>query len=257
MVERVQGRAPVVSRRRMERQADALLDACGAAGRGPGPPVPVEWIAEHVLDLRIVWDALATNAAAPVLGALDPIRGEIVLNEREARRFKAFPGLEAFTLAHEIGHWLLHVPRAYRRQPMLSGMARMQMPGCGGAGRATAEREQQADRFAALLLMPARLLLPRCAGLDLTRFPARYRLRDEFGVSISAMNLRLKALGYGWFNARDEYVGGKREAPTPRPPPPMLGEGEHASASAGMSPLPQYWGRGREWGPNRQTRASA
>src|SRR6266540_6280795 len=196
-------RVPTVSRRRMERQAEALLDACLAAGHVAGPPVPVEWIAEHVLDLRIVWDTLATDAAAPVLGGLDAIRGEIVLNERESRRFGAFAGLEAFTLAHEIGHWLLHVPPLHRRQPLLPGLTRTRTLGCGGTNRATAEREQQADRFAALLLMPARLLLPRCAGLDLTRFPARYRLRDEFGVSISAMNLRLKSLGYGWFNARD------------------------------------------------------
>lgn len=200
---------PAVSVRRLERRVDALLDACLAAGRSVGPPVPVEWIAEHLLDLCIVWDALPTSPAAPVLGGLDPIRGEIVLNEREARRFAAFPGLEAFTLAHEIGHWLLHVPPARRRQPMLPGWERAKPAACSAGVGAVARREQQADRFAALLLMPARLLLPRCAGLDLTRFPARYRLRDEFGVSISAMNVRLKALGFGWFNERDEYMAGR------------------------------------------------
>jgi hypothetical protein len=250
-------RATVVSRRRMERQVDALLDTCATAGRGAGPPVPVEWIAEHVLDLRIVWDALPTDPAVPVLGGLDPIRGEIVLNEREARRFSAFPGLEAFTLAHEIGHWLLHVPSARRRQPMLPGMARVRIPGCGGAGRATAEREQQADRFAALLLMPARLLLPRCAGLDLTRFPARYRLRDEFGVSISAMNQRLKALGYGWFNEHDEYVSGRRAAPTPGPSPTSEGGETRPRPLKRAPPLPLVGEGVGGWGPLRRVRASA
>src|SRR3712207_7417587 len=51
----------------------------------------------------IVWEALPSDPEMPVLGGLDPTRGEVVLNEREARRFGAFPGLEAFTLAHEIG----------------------------------------------------------------------------------------------------------------------------------------------------------
>lgn len=192
--------------RQIERCADTLLDACAPAGRAPGPPVPVEWIAEHVLDLRILWDMLPSDPVAPVLGGLDPVRGEVVLNEAESRRFRAFPGLETFTLAHEIGHWVLHVPPSRRRQLPLPGLERSRAQGCSSAIGGAARREQQADRFAAYLLMPARLLLPRCANLDLTRFPARYKLRDEFGVSITAMNLRLKELGFGTFNARDEYV---------------------------------------------------
>ena len=204
---------PVLSARQIQHRADALLDTCAGAGHSLGPPVPVEWIAEHVLDLGIVWDALPSDPDAPVLGGLDPIRGEIVLNERECRRFAAFPGLEAFTLAHEIGHWVLHIPPPRRRQPMLPGWERSRPRACvAGTGAAAHRREQQADRFAALLLMPARLLVPRCAGLDLTRFPPRYKLRDEFGVSITAMNLRLKDLGFGTFNERDEYVPGRAAA---------------------------------------------
>lgn len=194
------------------RRVETLLDACLAAGRPLGPPVPVEWIVEHLLDLRIVWDALPTSADAPVLGALDPLRGEVLLNEREGRRFAAFPGLESFTLGHEVGHWLLHVPAVRRRQPALPGFDRLRPRACGGAAsREARAREVEADRFAARLLMPERLLLPRCEVLDLSRFPVRYRLRDEFGVSITAMNLRLRELGFGWFNARDEFIPGRRD----------------------------------------------
>jgi Zn-dependent peptidase ImmA (M78 family) len=217
-------RPSLVGQRQLERRADALLDACAASGRALEPPVPVEWLAEHILDLCIVWEVLPTDEASPVLGGLDPVRGEIVLNEAETRRFAAFPGLEAFTLAHEIGHWLLHVPPPRRRQPMLPGWERSRLAACGGGGLA-ARREQDADRFAALLLMPRRLLLPRCERLDLTRFPARYKLRDQFGVSITAMNLRLKDLGFGTFNAKDEYIPGRatragmRKAKVARPAP--------------------------------------
>jgi hypothetical protein len=191
--------------------------------------VPVEWIAEHLLDLRILWDALPADREAPVLGGLDPVRAEIVLNEAEARRFAAFPGLEVFTLAHEIGHWVLHVPAARRRQLLLPGMERMRDSTCASGSSAVARREQQADRFAAYLLMPARLLLSRCERLDLTRVPARYKLRDDFGVSITAMNLRLKELGFGTFNARDEYVPGRLSATRRREkkvrPVPMFASG--------------------------------
>jgi hypothetical protein len=199
----------VLTSRQIERRVDALLDMCAAAGRAIGPPVPVEWIAEHLLDLRLLWDALPSGVDAPVLGGLDYVRGEIVLNEAESRRFAAFPGLEAFTLAHEVGHWILHVPPPRRRQPYLPGWEPTREMACGGNGTVAARREQQADRFAALLLMPTRLLLPRAERLDLTRFPARYRLRDEFGVSITAMNLRLHELGFGAFNTRDEFVPGR------------------------------------------------
>ncbi|MGD9893041.1 MAG: ImmA/IrrE family metallo-endopeptidase [Dehalococcoidia bacterium] len=221
--------APLPTNRQIERRADLLLDACDAAGRTSGPPVPVEWIAEHLLDLRILWDTLLVNREAPVLGGLDPVRGEIVLNEVEARRFAAFPGLEAFTLAHEIGHWVLHVPAARRRQLLLPGMEHLRDSTCGIGSGPAARREQQADRFAAYLLMPARLLLPRCEGLDLSRFPARYKLRDAFGVSITAMNLRLKELGFGTFNARDEYVPGRQSGTQRREkkvrPAPMFAAG--------------------------------
>ena len=249
---------PMLTTRQLERRADALLDACVARGRSIGPPVQVEWIAEHLLDLAILWDALPTDRDAPVLGGLDPLRGEIVLNEREIHRFRTFPGQEAFTLAHEVGHWLLHVPPAHRRQPALPGFAgaracRAAPRGavCGaGTGAAAKQRERQADRFASLLLLPARLLLPRCAGLDLTRFPARYRLRDEFGVSITAMNLRLKALGFGWFNERDEYVPGRDL--TPRSPS-LEAKGENAQTRVTPSSPRPITGEGlvgvNAWGP--------
>lgn len=219
------GVATVLTAGQIERLSLALLDGCAAAGHPAGPPVPVEWIAEHLLDLRILWEVLPSDPDAPVLGGLDPVRGEIVLNEAESRRFSAFPGLESFTLAHEIGHWLLHVPPQRRRQLALPGLERARAPGCGSGGAAAARSEQQADRFAAYLLMPKRLLLPRCEKLDLTRFPARYKLRDEFGVSITAMNLRLKDLGFGTFDARDQFIPGRMterttsKAKRPKPAP--------------------------------------
>jgi Zn-dependent peptidase ImmA (M78 family) len=56
-------------------------------------------------------------------------------------------------------------------------------------------REIQAERYAAYLLMPRKLILQEIDGLDLTRWPNLYKLRDAFKVSITAMTKRLTALG--------------------------------------------------------------
>ena len=57
-------------------------------------------------------------------------------------------------------------------------------------------REWQAERFAGYLLLPGSLLLPTLAGVDLYHWPALYRLRDQFQVSITALRIRLEELGY-------------------------------------------------------------
>lgn len=45
------------------------------------------------------------------------------------------------------------------------------------------------------LLMPSHLLLSKTRGLNLQRWRALYSLRDEFGVTITAMKVRLEKLG--------------------------------------------------------------
>jgi len=83
-----------------------------------------------------------------------------------------------FTIAHEIGHFLLHEGRAVAERG-------------GAANRATARLEREADQFAAELLMPEPLV--RQAALE-DGADAR-RLADRFEVSAQAMSLRLRRLG--------------------------------------------------------------
>jgi len=87
-------------------------------------------------------------------------------------------GRRRFTIAHEIGHFVLHPERC--------------RPERGGAvNEAGRMEEREADAFAAELLMPEHLVREavREQGLDVAR------LADRFEVSRKAMQTRLRGLG--------------------------------------------------------------
>ncbi len=85
---------------------------------------------------------------------------------------------QRFTIAHEVGHFLLHGERAVAERG-------------GATSAATARYEREADQFAADLLMPATLVRQAVLedGLDVGR------LADRFEVSLAAMHQRLRRLG--------------------------------------------------------------
>jgi hypothetical protein len=83
-----------------------------------------------------------------------------------------------FTIAHEIGHFVLH---PHRRAPERGG----------GVNAAWQLQEREADQFAADLLMPEGLV--REAVLE--HGDDARRLADQFDVSRQAMQARLRTLG--------------------------------------------------------------
>jgi hypothetical protein len=176
-------------------------------------PVAIEWIVETVCDLAIEWRQLPLGEEGVVLAGLDVRRRVLALNELMRFDFERTPGLERFSMAHEVGHWLLHINRAALEHPRLPGFEPAFPFLCRG-DRAS-QREWQAEQFAASLLMPRDLIAEAVAGMDLTRWPARYALRDRFGVSISALTRRLRDLGIGFvhegriYRSREETVGQK------------------------------------------------
>jgi IrrE N-terminal-like domain len=163
---------------------------------GPVPPVPVERIAESHLGLLIeeVDDVRALPGAPTdqgrLSGLLDPATKTIWLDRREAARSA---GRRRFTIAHEIAHWVLHVPAT-------SG-ARHE-PGCRagevaeddeGAARARGRRrlESEANAFARELLMPEVLVVAQASETG-RNLPV---LAERFDVSVPALRLRLLTLG--------------------------------------------------------------
>lgn len=144
---------------------DHILDRFGVES----PPVPIRAILRE-LGVRI----------HPVFG-LERERGRLAdgkliakdappsadiwldISDRETR--------QRFTLAHELGHLMMHPLGVVYR----------------GGGAGYSHREREANRFAADFLMPSWMIIPYARALD-TDVSA---LADAFGVSHTAMGIRL------------------------------------------------------------------
>ncbi len=177
----------------IESRAEAVLaDLPSWIWDGDSVPVPVEQIADTFFSLlvRDVEDMCAApgcpelEPGQSISGLLLASRGEIWVNAAEARQW---PGRRRFTICHELGHWVLH----RRGQQSLF---------CRHGSIEEAERpdtrpplpitEEEANAFAAALLMPAKLIrrhYEECRG----NFE---RLCERFGASGAAMGRRLHAV---------------------------------------------------------------
>ena len=197
----------------LEREATELLLAYEAQeGLVAYPPVPIDLLIENLLEIDIDWAPLDLPSDERVLAAIEltPQRRRIIMNERELPHFERYSGTEAFSKAHEVGHAVLHLPRAPRLQPLLWQTNEVIV-----LCRTNREerRELQAERFAAYLLMPEFLVRAAVGGRPIMGWPQIYQLRDAFKVSITAMRKRLEALDLAYINPQGQ-VFPSREAAT-------------------------------------------
>lgn len=119
------------------------------------------------------------NKTKDISGLLDKENKTVILNLDEST------GRQNFTVAHELAHYFLdHAPNeygVYRRDSLYADFK--------------PEKEQEADCFAAELLMPEDMI---------AKVKAKYSLTDEdipalsklFGVSPSAMRYRMRDLNH-------------------------------------------------------------
>lgn len=68
------------------------------------PPVPLDHVAEHLLDLSISYEEIEEEDGEEIYGSFRPEEREIVINTRHSAAYEANPGRLRFTMAHEIGH---------------------------------------------------------------------------------------------------------------------------------------------------------
>jgi hypothetical protein len=158
------------------------------------PPVPVERVAISLLGLFLdEADDLRALPGAPtdqgrLSGMLDAEEMIIWIDRSEARRS---PGRRRFTIAHEIGHLVLHVPVFHEVfYDPTSDVQEVEEDSPASELPELRRREREANVFARELLMPESLVneQARATGFNL---PA---LADRFEVSVPAMRLRLRLL---------------------------------------------------------------
>ena len=180
---------PYLPRANLEEAANTLLDRYVQEIEPINrPPVPVEEIADFLLELSLEWLEIPDTDEEPILAYLHPHSKTIRLNERRLAFFEQYPGVYQYTLAHEIGHYQLHLLQNSPQPDQIYIYRHRQT--------AKDRREWQAEQFASYLLLPSHLLLPAIEGVDLQCWPELYRLRDRFKVSITALRIRLEELGY-------------------------------------------------------------
>lgn len=158
-------------------------------------PVPVEDIADSCCGLlvRDVEEMDGAPGCPPIgegqslSGLLLPSRGEIWVNATEAREW---PTRRRFTIGHELGHWTLHQGA---QTSLFCRHGSVEAPETREEKQAKAKRapldpiEEEANFFAAALLMPARLVRREYGRPDRT-FAS---LCDSFSSSGAAMGRRL------------------------------------------------------------------
>ena len=84
---------------------------CALRGEPIELPIDVDAVGEQLLGLSWLYEPIPEPRGTTIFAALHPEQRLIVLNERYVETFGRNEGLERFTKAHELGHWVLHVPR--------------------------------------------------------------------------------------------------------------------------------------------------
>lgn len=156
---------PNVDWRRARLEADRLSEGYTK------PPIPVLEIAERN-GVNVIFADFGKNADT-VAGFCDFRKAKLYVNKEDQTT------RQTFTIAHELGHWVLHKnlflenPEEYPVLPRFQSVDR-QLP-----------VEKEANHFAANLLVPDRLLKP-------VKDSPISALARAFGVSRAMMEFRLK-----------------------------------------------------------------
>ena len=174
----------------------------------PELPVDASIIAEF-LDLDIVWDTIPEDEEGIIAARILPIEKLIEINE-DIPQLRG--GFGESTIAHEIGHWVLHIDtqkvESYIRLKQRGVDVRVKPFLCRSSN--LARIEWQAQYFAGCLLMPQHILTELQQDKDLTKWQHLYKMAEELGVTISNLTTRLQDLGWITLDADNRKIYLKR-----------------------------------------------
>jgi len=195
------------SKEKIEALANDLLRLMQATPKyTPTWPLDVTRVADF-LDIAVVWDSIPAENGVPISARILPLERLIEINENIVNQ-----GYAASTIAHEIGHWILHVDQdkadivvEQMELGLLDNKTSVEPSLCRSTSLAINKssvnnqidwREWQAQYFASCLLMPRHILEEKRVGRDLTNWHHLYAMAEDLGVTISNLKNRLEKLGW-------------------------------------------------------------
>ncbi len=162
---------------------------------------PLQWpldstVLAESLDLDVEWFSLPGDETGKIVAMILPLERKIVINE-DIPNLRG--GFEESTLAHEIGHWELHINQNAVGQIIERSQRGLEVtlePFLCRTQKTQDWMEWQAQYFASCLLMPQFKLEELQQGRNLTKWPHLYAMKEELGVTISNLTHRLQDLGW-------------------------------------------------------------
>ena len=152
------------------------------------PPVPVEKIAKaHALKVQ-----KSEVSSSDISGFLVRVKSKAVIGVNSSNALVR----QRFTIAHELGHYLLHSQGAQDVHIDRHFEVRFRDE---QSSRGTDADEQEANFFAAELLMPRQFIkddIEKVKQIDLEDGTILTELSEKYEVSIQALSFRLSNLGY-------------------------------------------------------------
>jgi hypothetical protein len=209
----------------------------GKMGRPLSPPIDIELFGDLVLGLSMLWEDIDELPGEEVLAGLRASDRLIVMNERRKPEMEQKPGRRRLTQGHEMGHWDLFVNISKMDHPTLFNAVAPEIfayrSSTGGqvqimrtllsceTGRDivrqinsradTPDEARSVNRYAAAILMPRAIITDEARKIDRTQWPNLYRLAERFGVSISALCVRLQQFNLVYVDQENKKLYASRE----------------------------------------------
>jgi hypothetical protein len=177
-------------------------------------PINIELFGDLVLGLSMLWEEIDELPGEEVLAGLRASDRLIVMNERRKNEMEQKPGRRRLTQGHEMGHWDLFVDKSKLDHPDLFEAAAPAIfayrSSTGGQvqimktllsydivrqinSRAdTPDEARSVNRYAAAILMPRAIITDEAKKINRTQWRSLYPLAERFGVTISALRVRLE-----------------------------------------------------------------
>jgi hypothetical protein len=200
-------------------------------------PIDIELFGDLVLGLSMLWEEIDELPGEEVLAGLRAPDRLIVMNERRKQEMEQKPGCRRLTQGHEMGHWDLFVDISKLDHPTLFEAAAPAIfayrSSTGGQvqimktllsyekGREiarqinsradTPDEARSVNRYAAAILMPRAVITDEARKINRTQWPNLYRLAERFGVSISALCVRLEQFNLVYVDQETKKLYASRE----------------------------------------------